>query len=173
MAPSGVVAATELGRTSQSYHSLFLSSEWEWPGWLTVHLLCFEHFGLNTGPCAYEASALLMNSSTCLLFIFSILSLLGIKAFPVWKNSRKGGSQHTCLETCCSCPRGRCVTSLSEPVSWWLVWSWQQGNAEGPVHGWRLGRKGEELSLFPIKSCSSLHGKKPFQYAIQEGSYVL
>lgn len=91
MAPSGVVAATELGRTSQSYHSLFLSSEWEWPGWLTVHLLCFEHFGLNTGPCAYEASALLMNSSTRLLFIFSILSLLGIKAFPVWKNSRKGG----------------------------------------------------------------------------------
>lgn len=75
----------------------------------------------------------------------------------------RGGTQHTRLETCCFCPRGRCVTSLSEPVSWWLVWFGQQGNAEGPVHGWRLGRKGEELSLFLIKSCSSLHGKKPFQ----------
>lgn len=29
MAPSGDVAAAELGWTSQTYHSLFLSSEWE------------------------------------------------------------------------------------------------------------------------------------------------
>lgn len=64
---------------------------------VTVLLLCFEHFGLNAGPCAYEASALLMNSSIRLLFVFPFCPYLEKKPFLFGRIPGKGGPQHTYL----------------------------------------------------------------------------
>lgn len=96
------------------------------------------------------------HNSIHFLFIFFYFCPYLEQSLFCSEDSQEGGSQHTHLETCCSCPHPRCVKSSSARFITGLIWTVRKCKR---VCAWlAVGGKGEELSPFFIKSFSSLHG---------------